>query len=156
MSLLLSDWNYFGEWNRTHGGSGTRLHRTWKQMRIRCRCKTNPTYRFYGARGIAICPEWEKFETFQNWASQNGYDDTLTLERIDNDGDYSPDNCCWIPRQEQSKNTRSVKRYTSEGITLCHNDWARRLNIDPSTLTARIKRHGVDIALTMPKGGMLS
>lgn len=139
---------YRGECNIKHGGYKTRLYRIWKQMRIRCRCKTNPTYRFYGARGITICPEWDDFAVFRDWALSHGYDDTLSIDRIDNDGNYEPGNCRWITREEQSRNTRNCKFYEHNGIKLTHNEWARRLGIDPSTLTERIQRHGTEYALS--------
>lgn len=142
---------YRGECNITHGGSKTRLYRIWKQMRIRCNCKTNPTYRFYGARGISICKEWDKFEVFREWALKNGYTDELSIERKNVDEGYSPENCCWITRIEQVKNTRNIKKYSYNGITLCHNDWARKLGISPSTLTERINRHGIERALSKTK-----
>lgn len=144
---------YRGECNIKHGGTGTRLYSIWKQMRIRCRCKTNPTYHFYGERGIGICKEWDDFAVFKQWAQESGYKDNLSIERKDNNADYSPDNCCWIPRPLQAKNTRNNKFYTYQGETMCHNDWARRIGINPSTLTQRIQRHGVIEALSMPKGG---
>ena len=87
---------YFGEWNKKHGGTGTRLYSIWKQMRIRCRCKTNPTYKFYGGRGISICPEWDDFANFRDWAIKAGYNDDLSIERKDVNGNYEPLNCCWI------------------------------------------------------------
>jgi hypothetical protein len=123
-------------------------------MRIRCNCKSNPTYRFYGARGITICKEWDKFEVFREWALNNGYTDNLSIERKNVDEGYSPKNCCWISRSEQAKNTRHIKRYSYNGITLCHNEWARKLGINPSTLTERIQRHGIESALSKLKGGM--
>ena len=94
---------YRGECNITHGGSKTRLYRVWKQMRIRCRCVTNPTYRFYGARGIDICAEWEDFAVFREWALSHGYSDELSIDRVNVDGKYCPDNCRWIPRSENSR-----------------------------------------------------
>lgn len=141
---------YRGECNKTHGGSGTRLHGIWKQMRIRCNCVTNPTYRFYGARGIKICNEWDNFAVFREWALSHGYTDELSIERIDCNGNYCPENCCWIPRNEQSKNTRNCKHYTFNGITMTHNDWARYIGINPATLTGRIQRHGLEKALSTP------
>lgn len=137
-----------GECNIKHGGSGTRLYNIWKQMRIRCNCCTNPTYKFYGARGIKICPEWDDFATFRDWANQNGYTDKLSIERIDCNGDYCPENCKWIPRSEQAKNTRNNKYYEHNGMKMCHSDWARELHISPSSLTERIKRHGISYALS--------
>lgn len=135
--------------NAKHGGCGTRLYRIWKQMRIRCYCKTNPAYRYYGARGIKICNEWKDFSIFRNWALLNGYDDDLTIERRNYNGDYCPENCCWIARNEQSKNTRNTKHYEYQGEILCHNDWARKFGINPSSLTERIQKYGVEKALEM-------
>ena len=143
---------YRGECNKTHGGSKTRLYRIWKQMRTRCNCKTTPKYKFYGARGITVCEEWEKFEAFREWALNNGYTDSLSIERKNVNMGYSPENCCWIYCYEQSKNTRNIKKYSYGGIVLCHNDWARRLGINPATLTQRIQRHGIETALSMSKG----
>lgn len=142
---------YRGECNITHGGSKTRLYRIWKQMRIRCFCVTNPTYRFYGARGITICDEWSDFAVFREWALSHGYTDEMTIDRIDNDGDYRPENCRWVCRSENCKHTRLTKFYTHDGITLSHNDWARRIGISPATLTKRIQRHGLELSLSAGK-----
>ncbi len=142
---------YRGECNITHGGSKTRLYSIWKQMRIRCRCKTNPTYKYYGARGISICSEWEDFAAFREWALSHGYDDSLSIDRIDNDGDYSPENCRWISCAEQTRNTRNCKYYEYGGLRMTHNEWARHLGIAPATLTERIQRHGLEYALSAKK-----
>lgn len=142
---------YRGECNITHGGSKTRLYRIWKQMRIRCFCVTNPTYRFYGARGITICDEWSDFAVFREWALSHGYTDDMSIDRIDGDDNYCPENCRWISKNENCKFKRSTKFYTHDGITLSHNDWARKIGITPSTLTARIQRHGLDASLSAGK-----
>lgn len=142
-----------GECNIKHGGSGSRLYNVWKQMRIRCKCSTNPTYKHYGGRGITICKAWDDFSEFRKWAAENGYSEDLTIERIDVNGNYTPENCTWIPRSEQAKNTRNAKRYEYAGRCMCHNDWARHLGISPSTLTERIRRHGIHRALSMVKYG---
>lgn len=139
---------YRGECNITHGGSKTRLYRIWKQMRIRCNCKTNPTYKYYGARGITICAEWNDFAVFRAWALANGYTDELSIDRIDNNGSYCPENCRWITMVEQTKNTRNCKRYTFGGVTLTHNEWARKFGVSPTSLTKRIQRLGLNEALT--------
>lgn len=142
---------YRGEWNIKHGGSKTRLYSIWKQMRIRCNCTTNPTYKYYGSRGITICDEWNDFAVFREWALTHGYTDELSIDRIDNDGPYSPENCRWVTMAMQARNTRSCKRYEFGGVTMTHNEWARALGIHPSTLTKRIQRHGLDKALSAHK-----
>lgn len=138
-------------WNETHGKTGTRLYFTWKNMRNRCRCKSSSSYRFYGARGISVCREWDDFAVFSDWARASGYADDLTIERVDVDGDYCPENCCWIPKSEQSKNTRSSHIIEFNGEALTQADWARRMGISPSTLCERIKKHGIVAALSKEK-----
>lgn len=92
--------------NVKHGFCGTRLYRIWKGMKSRCLYPSSTDYKWYGARGISVCREWEKFEPFAEWALSNGYSDDLTLDRIDNDGDYTPCNCRWATISEQNKNKR--------------------------------------------------
>ena len=114
---------------------------------------TNPTYRFYGARGIDICPEWEDFAVFREWALSHGYSDELSIDRIDYDGNYCPANCRWITRSENSKHSRNEKHYTYNGMTMNNREWADYLGINPSTLIGRIRRHGIPLALSVPKNG---
>ena len=92
-----------------HGGTHTRLYRIWKGMKNRCYNPKQAGCDRYGGRGIAICDEWlHNFEAFRTWATSNGYQDDLTIDRIDNDEGYTPDNCRWVTYQDQIHNRRSL------------------------------------------------
>ena len=92
-----------------HGGRFTRLYNIWSLMKARCLNFNNPSYLNYGGRGITICTEWLEFIPFKDWALSNGYTDNLTINRIENDGNYEPSNCNWITCKEQQKNKRKAK-----------------------------------------------
>lgn len=94
-----------------HGESRTRLYGIWLHMNDRCRNKNNTAYSHYGGRGISVCEEWSNsYETFRDWALANGYDDSLSIDRIDPNGNYTPGNCRWATKSQQSSNRRRYAR----------------------------------------------
>lgn len=125
-----------------HGGSNTRLHRIWNAMRSRCTHKSlGDVYDNYGGRGIKVCDEWQDFAVFREWAESHGYDDTLTIERGNVDGDYEPGNCSWIPKALQTRNTRITIRHTAFGETKTLYEWEadNRCKVSANTLKQRIR-----------------
>lgn len=111
------------------------LYSRWKGMKARCNQKGDKDYHNYGARGIKVCDEWgHDFMAFVEWAYANGYEKGLTIERIDNDKGYSPENCRWISRGDQNKNKRNVKLY--DGKTLP--DICKENGVEQSTVISRL------------------
>lgn len=92
-----------------HGLSRTRIYQCWSDMKARCLNQGHKWYGHYGARGITVCDEWMQFIPFAEWAFSHGYADDLTIDRIDNDGNYCPENCKWSTQHEQSMNKRHLK-----------------------------------------------
>jgi hypothetical protein len=138
--------------NRTHGGSGTRLHRTWNHMRERCSSTSYPEFHLYGGRGIRVCSEWStSFEAFRTWAFANGYTDELTVDRIDSNGNYEPSNCRWVTPRLQARNTSRNRLLTALGEAKTMADWAEdsRCKVSYYALRSRL-RYGwsVERALT--------
>lgn len=130
----------FREMHFKHGDAGTRLYNIWKGMRKRC--GHNRDSKHYGDRGIVVCDEWDDYLTFKEWAMSHGYEDDLTIERIDVNGNYCPENCKWIPHTEQPKNTRKTIIVTHNGITAPVSWWADELGLKRPTVYTRIQ-HGM-------------
>lgn len=132
-----------------HGMRNTRLYKKWQGMIRRCTEKSNKSYKHYGERGISVCEEWSGqhgFENFAKWAFDTGYDENApigkyTIERKDVNGNYCPENCCWIPLPDQSRNKTTTIRFGKDKIVV---DVARENHIPPSTVYGRLRR-GVDM-----------
>lgn len=122
-----------------HGLRYTRLHSIWNSMKTRCYNPSAINYRWYGAKGIKVCSEWQSFLPFYEWAMSNGYADHLTLDRIDSELDYFPENCRWVSISDQQRNRSNNVLITMKNETKCLSEWARVTGV--YWATAR-KRHG--------------
>ena len=127
---------------KTHGQRNTRLYRIWANMKTRCYNTRDPHYKNWGARGIEVCEEWrDDFTTFRDWAKSNGYTDDLTLDRINNDGNYTPGNCRWATHAEQRENKqRPLKRIEFGGESLTISEWTKRRGLGKETIRERLKK----------------
>lgn len=129
--------------NYSHGLSYSRIYSVWGDMKQRCTNFQAANYYLYGGRGIQVCEAWNNFENFYQWAITNGYQDTLSLERIDVNGNYEPNNCTWIPLSDQCENRRNSKKITYNNETHTISRWAQLLHIPRSTLEYRIKKNNL-------------
>lgn len=124
-----------------HGMSHTRLYNIWVCIKKRCYKEKDPAYKNYGGRGIKMCDSWRNsFESFAEWAFNNGYADSLTIERIDVNADYCPDNCTWIPLNQQQNNRTSCLMYTYNGETKNLAEWCDSLKLPYMTIYNRIHK----------------
>lgn len=121
-----------------------RIYDAWRMMIARCENPKAQAFHNYGERGIKVCEEWHDFDTFLNWALSNGYCDNLTIDRIDNNKGYSPDNCRWVTDKVQGNNRRSNRYVTYKGETHTICEWAEIVNMPYSTLQSRLS-HGWSI-----------
>lgn len=124
-----------------HGETGTRLHRAWVQMRRRCRDEKYDRYERYAKRGTKVCDEWHHYLTFKEWSLANGYSDNLSLDRIDNDGDYNPSNCRWADQTVQANNRSSSHYLEFDGKKLSIKQWSLVVGINEQTIHERLKRN---------------
>lgn len=127
----------------THHLSQTRLYRIWRAMINRCTNANYWAYKYYGEKGISLCNEWrDDFLAFKNWAETNGYSDSLTIDRIDNSKGYSPENCKWVTRKEQSNNRSfcNIIEYQGKKQTLMQ--WCEELGLNYKRTHSRIYKCG--------------
>lgn len=123
-------------------GRVARLHNIWRGILKRCNAEAAAPHPRYAGRGIRVCAEWLRYENFKSWALGHGYRDDLTIERLDNDRGYEPDNCRWATRREQAGNRRSSTFIEHAGRRLIVADWARLTGISPSAILQRIHALG--------------
>lgn len=135
-----------------HGDCGSRLHNIWSNMIQRCTNPNNDKYKWYGDRGICVCEEWRDYSTFKEWALSHGYNDSLSIDRINVNGNYTPNNCMWSTMMTQCNNRRNNRVLTYNGESLTVAQWAVKLGIPVKRIYSRLHRGwSVEDTLSMDK-----
>ena len=128
---------------RKHGYSHKeRLYNIWKHMRTRCNNANTKDYQNYGGRGIRVCDEWNEYLPFREWALSHGYNEHLTIDRIDNDGDYCPENCRWATNTTQVRNRRKTVKLSYNGETRALTEWCEIFGLNIKTCYNRLHNYG--------------
>lgn len=132
-----------------HGGTvehkQERLYRVWANIRKRCTNPNDKNYKHYGGRGISCCPEWDEYASFRDWAMASGYDPDApkgqcTIDRIDVNGNYCPENCRWASQKDQMNNVRTNRKVLYEGRYYTAKQLAQKLGLPYQTVISRINR----------------
>ena len=126
--------------SRNLGSTRRAIRSRWKNMLTRCENEQCGNYLNYGGRGITVCPEWHDFECFYSWALKSGFDKNLTLERKDVNGNYCPDNCCWVTIKEQANNRRNNHFEKAFGDTKTISEWSDETGIDRNLISYRLNK----------------
>lgn len=146
-----------GSSNYRHGEYNTRLYKIWNSMMNRTlhiKNKNSAYWKHYKGRGITVCDEWRDYVVFAKWARENGYNDALTIDRIDVNGDYYPENCRWATRKEQANNRRDNCYITYNGETHTMSEWSDITGLSYSTLEKRHRRgEPIEILFRSPDRG---
>jgi Fic family protein len=125
--------------------TGTRIYNIWKGIKKRCYNNNSSNYKNYGERNIIMCEDWIKdFMNFYNWSIDNGYNDTLSIDRKDNDGNYEPNNCRWTTSKAQMNNSRINHKITLNGETKLLHEWSKIIGITPSNVLRRLSENLTD------------
>lgn len=132
--------------SKIHGKSKTRLYHIWSSMRERCNNPKQKYYEYYGGKGIKVCDEWQNYSVFEQWAFSNGYSPTArryecTIDRINVNKGYSPDNCRFVSQTIQSNNASSNVLISYNGKTQTRAQWAKEIGVSPAVLRDRITRY---------------
>lgn len=140
--------------NPKHGLTNAKLYPVWVMMKDRCMNSNNKEYKNYGGRGVTVCNEWKNnFQAFYDWAMTNGYVEGLSIDRIDNNGNYEPSNCRWATRREQQLNTTRNKRITYNGKTQTLTEWSEELNVRFNKLWERLYKLNWSVERAFTTGG---
>lgn len=130
--------------NKTHGDTGSKLYYVWLGIKKRCRNENNPNYKWYGAKGIEVCEEWlNDYSSFKEWALSNGYEEGLTIDRIDCSRNYEPSNCRWVDWKEQERNRTNNVKVFYKGKERTLSEISEITGLSQSLINYRHK-HGVD------------
>lgn len=134
--------------NYKHGQRHTRLYDIWRCMRQRCNNPNTNRFNTYGGKGIVVCTEWNKFENFYKWAVLNGYNNNLSIDRKNTDGNYEPSNCRWVTEKIQQNNRTNNRHIEFHGLTHTLGEWSDITGISQATIWARLK-NGWNIERTL-------
>lgn len=139
-------WNEENKHNRyrVHGLTGTKIQSAWSHMKQRCFNPNCKEYEHYGGRGITVCDEWKNsVAEFAKWAYENGYENNLTLDRIDNNGNYEPNNCRWVSMEVQENNKRNNRYYDIDSGSYTLSQIAKMYSVSRDSLYYWIHRKGM-------------
>jgi hypothetical protein len=147
----MSDYLSRGKNLYKHGLYGSKLYHVWEKMKSRVNNPNNINYPNYGGRGIGMCEDWNEFVNFSKWANENGYSEELFIDRIDNDGDYEPENCHWVTRVVNANNKRNSRFVEYNGETKTVAQWSRIVNLQYTTLYSRLFYRNMPVEKAMTK-----
>lgn len=137
---------------KTHGSTYTRLYKIWAGIHRRCDNPNSKDWKYYGGKGVSVCDEWKDYRNFEKWAIESGYSDALSIDRIDSNHDYCPENCRWADKYQQMNNTSKNHFITINGETHTIAEWSRIRGISLSTIFYRLKAGwDEDLAIIAPK-----
>lgn len=135
---------------KKHGLRDKKLYENWINMRSRCSNPKSDSFKNYGKRGITVCKEWDDFENFYQWSVDNGYGATLTIDRINNDGNYEPGNCRWADKETQANNMTTNVRVEIEGVTRTISEHSKHYGLDYSCFYYRYVQGFTDREMVKP------
>lgn len=136
-----------------HGKKDSRIYSIWASMLQRCKNPNDISYSLYGNKGISVCEDWEYFINFDEWAMSNGYQEDLSIDRIDSNGNYEPSNCRWVSMKVQQRNRGNNRKIEYDNKNLCLTEWSEITGLHPKTIAYRLNSGwSVEDALTKPKG----